>query len=325
MIMTKDKKNILAEKAVLVRFTTKHWSGIKSDKQLRNKLSVDTNASTDLLNVQKHLIDNDHAKYFRRIINKVRNDFYYPMTLPWDDNSTDVDDKVVSGWRLCPNTQLDKLSEAMDTAKRDFFKEVRAFVETYDQKVEDAEALLGSAYDISDYPDVSEVEAKFKFDFEVNLISSFGNNDLRLNVSEKMRQKIENDVENRIKNNVASQTKVIVEALVEQVSHLADKLKSYDPKDVKKGGFFKDSSVDKLRQAIQVLPSFNNDVFGSDADIAKAHSNLVSVMSKIDSVDSLRDQSPSGQSKRDQISNDLQKAIDPLKDDFLSKLGGKNG
>ena len=85
------------------------------------------------------------------------------------------------------------------------------------------------------------------------------------------------------------------------------------------------SSVDKLRQAIQVLPSFNNDVFGSDADIAKAHSNLVSVMSKIDSVDSLRDQSPSGQSKRDQISNDLQKAIDPLKDDFLSKLGGKNG
>ena len=55
--MTKEKKNILAEKAVLVRFTTKHWSGIKSDKQLRNKLSVDTNASTDLLNVQKHLID----------------------------------------------------------------------------------------------------------------------------------------------------------------------------------------------------------------------------------------------------------------------------
>ena len=322
--MTNKNKTLLSEKAVLVRFTTKHWSGVKSDKNLRTKLADDTKADSDLLNVQKHLVGNAHSKYFRRIINKVRNDFYYPMTLPWDDNSTDVDDKVVSGWRLCPNTQLDNLSEAMDTAKRDFFKEVDAFLESYPQKIEEAKSLLGDAFNESDYPRSWEIRDKFKFDFETNLISQYGS-DLRLDVSETMRKKIENDVENRIKNNVATQTRVIVDALVEQVSHLADKLKSYDPKDVKKGGFFKDSSVDKLRQAIQVLPSFNDSVFGNDDDIAKAHTDLVAVMSKIDSVDSLRDQSASGKSKRDQVASDLEKAIDPLKDDFLGKLGGNNG
>ena len=322
--MTNKNKTLLSEKAVLVRFTTKHWSGIKSDNNLRTKLADDTKADSDLLNVQKHLVGNAHSKYFRRIINKVRNDFYYPMTLPWDDNSTDVDDKVVSGWRLCPNTQLDNLSEAMDTAKRDFFKEVDAFLESYPQKIEEAKSLLGDAFNESDYPKSWEIRDKFKFDFETNLISQYGS-DLRLDVSETMRKKIENDVENRIKNNVATQTRVIVDALVEQVSHLADKLKSYDPKDVKKGGFFKDSSVDKLRQAIQVLPSFNDSVFGNDDDIAKAHTDLVAVMSKIDSVDSLRDQSASGKSKRDQVASDLEKAIDPLKDDFLGKLGGNNG
>jgi len=322
--MTNKNKTLLSEKAVLVRFTTKHWSGIKSDNNLRTKLADDTKADSDLLNVQKHLVGNAHSKYFRRIINKVRNDFYYPMTLPWDDNSTDVDDKVVSGWRLCPNTQLDNLSEAMDTAKRDFFKEVDAFLESYPQKIEEAKSLLGDAFNESDYPRSWEIRDKFKFDFETNLISQYGS-DLRLDVSETMRKKIENDVENRIKNNVATQTRVIVDALVEQVSHLADKLKSYDPKDVKKGGFFKDSSVDKLRQAIQVLPSFNDSVFGNDDDIAKAHTDLVAVMSKIDSVDSLRDQSASGKSKRDQVASDLEKAIDPLKDDFLGKLGGNNG
>ena len=322
--MTNKNKTLLSEKAVLVRFTTKHWSGIKSDNNLRTKLADDTKADSDLLNVQKHLVGNAHSKYFRRIINKVRNDFYYPMTLPWDDNSTDVDDKVVSGWRLCPNTQLDNLSEAMDTAKKDFFKEVDAFIKSYPQKIEEAKSLLGDAFNRSDYPYDWEIEDKFKFDFETNLISQYGS-DLRLDVSETMRKKIENDVENRIKNNVATQTRVIVDALVEQVSHLADKLKSYDPKDVKKGGFFKDSSVDKLRQAIQVLPSFNDSVFGNDDDIAKAHTDLVAVMSKIDSVDSLRDQSASGKSKRDQVASDLEKAIDPLKDDFLGKLGGNNG
>lgn len=322
--MTNKNKTLLSEKAVLVRFTTKHWSGIKSDNNLRTKLAEDTKADSELLNVQKHLVGNAHSKYFRRIINKIRNDFYYPMTLPWDDNSTDVDDKVVSGWRLCPNTQLDNLSEAMDTAKRDFFKEVDAFLESYPQKIEEAKSLLGDAFNESDYPKSWEIRDKFKFDFETNLISQYGS-DLRLDVSETMRKKIENDVENRIKNNVATQTRVIVDALVEQVSHLADKLKSYDPKDVKKGGFFKDSSVDKLRQAIQVLPSFNDSVFGNDDDIAKAHTDLVAVMSKIDSVDSLRDQSASGKSKRDQVASDLEKAIDPLKDDFLGKLGGNNG
>ena len=62
-----------------------------------------------------------------------------------------------------------------------------------------------------------------------------------------------------------------------------------------------------------------------DDDIAKAHTDLVAVMSKIDSADSLRDQSASGKSKRDQVASDLEKAIDPLKDDFLGKLGGNNG
>ena len=322
--MTNKNKTLLSEKAVLVRFTTKHWSGVKSDKNLRTKLAEDTKADSELLNVQKHLVGKAHDKYFRRIINKVRNDFYYPMTLPWDDNSTDVDDKVVSGWRLCPNTQLDNLSEAMDTAKRDFFKEVDAIIKSYPQKIEEAKSLLGDAFNESDYPEDWEIENKFKFDFETNLISQYGS-DLRLDVSETMRNKIENDVENRIKNNIATQTRVIVEALVEQVGNLAKKLKSYDPKNVKKGGFFKDSSVNKLRQAVQVLPSFNDSVFGSDDDIAKAHTDLVAVMSKIDSVDSLRDQSAIGKSKRDQVASDLEKAIDPLKDDFLGKLGGNNG
>ena len=68
--MTKETKNTLSENAVLVRFTTKFWSGIKSDKNLRGQLATDVKADEELLNVQKHLLGNSHSKYFRRIINK---------------------------------------------------------------------------------------------------------------------------------------------------------------------------------------------------------------------------------------------------------------
>ena len=91
----KTNENHLHETACLVRFSTKFWSGIKSDKMLREALANNVKANDELLNVQKHLVGNSHSKYFRKIVNKVRNEFYYPMTLPWDDSSTDCDGKVI--------------------------------------------------------------------------------------------------------------------------------------------------------------------------------------------------------------------------------------
>ncbi len=53
----------------------------------------------------------------------------------------------------------------MDTAKRDFFKEVDAFLESYPQKIEEAKSLLGDAFNESDYPRSWEIRDKFKFVF----------------------------------------------------------------------------------------------------------------------------------------------------------------
>lgn len=321
--MKNENTNTLNENATLVRLTTKFWSGIKTDKRLRTNLADITNASDEkLLHVAKHLVGFDANKYFRRIINKVRNDYYYPLTLPWDDNSANDDNKVISGWRLCPNSQLDELQKAIDVAKQDFFKEVDDFCKRYPSLVDDAKNSLGDAYNFADYPNVDVIKDKFKFDFEISLIPSYSN-DIRLNVSADLRKRIEQDAEKRLSKNVKAIFQTTVDALVEQVQHISDKLKTYDP-NTKGGGFFKDSSFDKLRKAVEVIPNVNKDVLGNDPDIADAHSNLVSVLSTINSVDSLRDDTDIGDTKRKQVADDLQKAIDPLKSGMLKKLGGHN-
>jgi len=317
--MKNDNVNTLSENATLVRFTTKHPSGIKSDKDLRKGLAIDKEANNDSLHVAKYIFGKETNKYFRRIINQFRYNYFYPMTVPWDDNTSDYEGKVLSGWRLCPNRELDRLMDKANESKSDFQKEVDSFLDNYENLIEANKHKLGQAFKLSDYPDKDVIATKFRFDFELGTVPQFNTKDVRLNVSEKLRKKIEQDALKRATKNVEAITRTTVDTLLESVEHLADKLKSYDPK-TKGGGFFKNSSFDKLRQFLDTLPSINSDILGNDPTIAEAHQNLVSVFAKINDVDSLRDDDDYTDKKRKQLADDLKDSVDELKGGFLDDM-----
>jgi hypothetical protein len=292
--MKKENANTLSENATLVRLTTKHPSGIKSDKDLKEGLAIDQKAYESSLHVAKYIFGKETNKYFRRIINQFRYNYFYPMTVPWDDNTSDFEGKVLSGWRLCPNQELDTLMDKVNDAKVDFDKEVKEFLDNYDNLI---------------------VATKFRFDFELGTVPQFNSKDIRLNVSQKLRKKIESDALKRATKNVEAITRTTVETLLESVEHLADKLSSYDPK-TKGGGFFKNSSFDKFRQFLDTLPSINSDILGNDKKIAEAHQNLVTVFAKINDVNSLRDDDDYTDKKRKQLADDLKDSVSDLADEM---------
>ena len=213
--------------------------------------------------------------------------------------------------------------DRVEQAKLEFQKEVDNFIDNYDNLIEANRVKLGNAFKLSDYPDVDEIRTKFRFDFELGTVPRYDSKDIRLNVSEKLRDKIERDAIKRANNNVQTIARTTVEALLESVGHLSDKLKSYDPKDKQKGGFFKNSSFDKLRGFLDTLPSINSDILGNDKMIAEAHQKLVAVFSNINDVDSLRDESSYGANKRKQIADDLDESVDGLKGGFLDNMYSK--
>ena len=317
--MKKENANTLSENATLVRLTTKHPSGIKSDKDLKEGLAIDQKAYESSLHVAKYIFGKETNKYFRRIINQFRYNYFYPMTVPWDDNTSDFEGKVLSGWRLCPNQELDTLMDKVNDAKVDFDKEVKEFLDNYDNLIEANKYKLGDAFKLSDYPTKDEIATKFRFDFELGTVPQFNSKDIRLNVSQKLRKKIESDALKRATKNVEAITRTTVETLLESVEHLADKLSSYDPK-TKGGGFFKNSSFDKLRQFLDTLPSINSDILGNDKKIAEAHQNLVTVFAKINDVNSLRDDDDYTDKKRKQLADDLKDSVDELKGGFLDDM-----
>jgi|TARA_R100000084_G_C4631063_1_gene138376 hypothetical protein len=319
-----NTRSPLSETATLVRLTTKFWSGIKTDKGLRVALADDVKADDDrCLHVAKHLVGVNANKQFRRIINKVRNGQFYPLTLAWDDSSTDDEGKVLSGWRLCPNTRLDDLLAIMSKARDDFFKEVDGFCENYPRYIEKARSDLGDAFKISDYPDVDVIKSKFKFEFEIQALPSYGT-DIRTTASEQVAKRIEKDAIKRERRNIENTMRDFVGGIIEQGEHLAEKLASYDPKQKQKGGFFKNSSIEKFKANVQMIPSVNADILGNDKDVAKAHQGLVQILAQINNVDSLRDETEIGESKRQTVSDNLTEVIDPLKNSLLDSLyGGK--
>jgi len=325
--MDKNLSTTLSENATLVRVVLGHPSGIKSDKSLKNDLAEDVKSNADLLSVSKHIFGRNVNKEFRSIINGFRNDFYYPLTLPWSDSSDDNGVKVGSGWRLLPNSNYDKLIAEINSAKLVWDREVEGFFKQLPIDIANAKDRLGDAFNEADYPtddwDLQRLRDKFIFQYETNVLPSVGNKDIRLNVSDELRQRLERDAVNRASTNIKNILVSTVDALVSQVDHLAEKLKAYDPENKQKG-FFNNSSIEKLRQAVEMLPSVNSDILGNDQAISDAHQQLVRVLASINSVESLRDDTELGESKRKQVAEGLEQSVGGLKGGFLERaFGGK--
>jgi|TARA_A100001515_G_scaffold31898_1_gene24831 hypothetical protein len=339
--MSKEKINIgnhLSETATLVRFTTKFWSGIKSDKFLEKKLVESTNCDKGSVNAQKYLVGKEYAKHFRSIINQVRNEYYYPLTLAWDDNTHDNDGKVVSGWRLCPNRNLDKLVYELDKAEINFKKEVRGFIKDYPTLISEAKQKLGEAFNIEDYPQPEKLvtyytdnegkermRGKFRFDVKFNEIPNWAEHkskDVRLNISSSVINRIKNDVESRVLVNRNNSMKTYLKDIEKKAYDLAERLANYDPKDKKNRSFFKNQGINTLRGIVQVLPSMNEDVFGNDETINEIHQKLVVALAGIGNPEELREDSATAKEKRANISTKLKKAVDPINQGFMDQLAG---
>ncbi len=211
----------------------------------------------------------------------------------------------------------DDLQERMESMENEFYEEAENFLEHYDEFIEVAQGKLGSAFNIEDYPDVNDLRKKFVFNFKIKTIPQVTNaDDIRLNVSAKMKQRIQSEAEDTIKHNIKNVFKVTVEALLEQVNHIVEKLK--------KGEQFHARSFDKLRQTVDMLPSINEDILNNDKDIANAHQGLLTVLTSINSFDSLRDDTELGEASRKRVVDDLEKSVDDLKGSFFNKAFGGN-
>ena len=145
--------NIIGKSAVLVELNISVWGASRIDRAETEKVNADANAVSNAAQVRKDILAGsklrkaiaDYAAGCRMWHNR--------QTMPWSDK----------GARLLPTSLfLDYKTEA-NARKAEFDTLVANFIAAYPQLVQDAAVNMGRMFDAGEYPDVSEVAAKFDF------------------------------------------------------------------------------------------------------------------------------------------------------------------
>lgn len=317
MSKNKEQKSILSESALLVRVSMSHPSGIKQDKFLKEELAENKNTSANLLSVSKHIFGFDINKHFRSIENNFRNDWYFPMTFPWQDGET-----VKSSWRLLPVSHLDKFEEKVREAKISWDKEVANFLKAYDRYLINAPQRLGDAYSVADYPTQEEIREKFVFDRDHKQISSYDDTDIRIMGSEKQRKLIADSMKDATEVAQAKLVEHVVNELEDQLNRVQDAMKSYNPNE-KGGKYFKDSMLDNLKDKNEKVSTINDLI--NDDSLSEVTSKVALILASVNSVESLRDKTELGETRREQLSDSIEDAKSDLNRNLINNIfGGGN-
>ena len=121
--------------------------------------------------------------------------------------------------------------------------------------------------------------------------------------------------------------RTFISSIAEQGKMLSQKLKEMNNEESNK--FFKVEAFEKFAEAVALIPEYNETMFGNNVEIKKVHTELNNLLKNITSLDSLRNdkRKPNDEKtikNRKDLSDGLDKALDPLNDAFFKKLGGKN-
>ncbi len=240
-----DLTEAVRSTALLADMTVSMWSGAKTDKQVGMKIKEDAGAVGDTGKYVKNLmVGCDTSLKATRAAYSAARAAHYAHTLPWVSNAHAERD---TGPRLLPNMLFDRYMEEVARLRAIAHDKLDAFVAEYPSLVPQAMANLGGLAKQEDYPTDEEVRSQFKLAFDFSPIpasSAFQGLDDR--VLGKLAAALQRKQEIAIR---GSQAAMWARAK-KVVDHLIERLASTE-------GKFKSSTVEGVRELIELLPGFN--------------------------------------------------------------------
>jgi len=227
----------LNDRALLVQLNVSQWTARKYDKKATKEviLSHGTTAAAGRFNKallpMSDLLENIHKK-----TTHIRTK-YYDNTLPWG----------MDGTMMLPTANYLAFMSDFRKERGEWNSLVQDFIDNYDSLKLDAQRILGSLYDHSDYPPVLELRHKFHMDMAVFPVPS---SDFRVSIGSEELTRIQQDVERRVKDAEQAALKDVWQRLYDRVKHMAEKLA--DPKAI-----FRDSMVENAKEICAMLPRLN--------------------------------------------------------------------
>jgi hypothetical protein len=228
----------LSDRAVLVQLSISTWTARKHDRSV-TKSAVDSyHAAASAGRFNKVLLPgsqelDDVLAYGRGMRN-----FFYENTLAWG----------LEGQRVLPSANFLTFVNEMRNRKDAFNRLIDAFVDKYEDRVEQAKLHLGGMYNSEDYPPVEQIRKKFAVDLATFPVPT---SDFRVqNISDEELEQVRGDVTRR----VLDAQKL---AMNDAWGRLKDRVEKFYEKMADPASIFRDTLVENMRETCDLLSRLN--------------------------------------------------------------------
>lgn len=191
--------------ALLAKLKVSTWVGNIQDKEMTATACTQNNidATKRLLSLRKRLMKSDELNAVINMAQKLRQ-YHSAVTRPW----------LPGGIGCLPSVSFASVKEQFDTMINDFNRLADDFIASFDTLVSNDRVQLGAAFDITDYPNATELREKFKASVEYMPIPSA--NDFRVEglssaVLTQLQQEMEKNMTERMKQGDAELLQRILE------------------------------------------------------------------------------------------------------------------
>ena len=257
----------ITNSSVIVEMNLSVWTANKLDKQATENVTCDAGASRNAAKVHKNLMAGTNLRKDIADLAAGCRTWHIGKTLPWADK----------GARLLPTSLfLDYKTEANDRRDR-FNAMVDEFIINYPTLVHNAQAELGTLFNVNDYPSAEEVRSKFGFRLVFSPVPEAG--DFRLDVGAKEMEELRGQYEESFKDRIADAMREPWDRLHKLLTNMSEKLVEPEGESKK---LFHESFVTNAQTLCEMLTHLN---ITQDPELERARVQLEKVMNGTDIVD----------------------------------------
>ena len=257
----------ITNSSVIVEMNLSVWTANKIDKQATENVTCDAGANRNAAKVHKNLMAGTNLRKDISNYAMAANTWHRSLTVPWADK----------GNRLLP-TSLFLTYKTEANERRDRFNAmVEEFITNYPALVRNAQAELGTLFNVNDYPSAEEVRSKFGFRLVFSPVPEAG--DFRLDVGAKEMEELRGQYEDSFKDRIADAMREPWDRLHKLLTGMSEKLVELEGDDKK---VYHASFVTNAQTLCEMLTHLN---ITQDPELERARVQLEKVMNGTDIVD----------------------------------------
>lgn len=232
------------EKAMIVRLNISQWTARKYDKKVSTEVADMYATNRNAGRYHKVLLGMEYIKNISKVVTKIRT-YHYANTLPYNNN----------GDCLLPTANYLDYITNLQTMFDEGKEAVRELIGVYPELKEDAKRILNGMYNEADYPNIRELERKYRFEVHFSPIPEAGN--FRVQMDNADMTQIKADLEEQVNESVKIAMKDLWRRLYTCVGHMKERLGTEEKDGELVNKTFRDSMIENIREICKLLPRLN--------------------------------------------------------------------